>query len=132
MGRRERLNIFGGDYPTKDGTGVRDYIHVMDLAEGHLAALNYLNTHAGHLTVNLGRGEGVSVLEMVHAFERASGRPIPFDIVEKRSGDLAQFWANPTLAKTLLGWQANRDINTMCADAWRWQQFSEKRVPCAI
>ena len=132
VGRRERLSIFGGDYPTKDVTGVRDYIHVMDLAEGYLAALNYLNTHAGHLTVNLGRGEGISVLEMVHAFERASGRPIPFDIVEKRSGDLAQFWANSTLAKTLLGWQANRDINAMCADAWRWQQFSEKRVPCAI
>lgn len=131
VGRRGRLSIFGGDYPTRDGTGVRDYIHVMDLAEGHLAALNYLNTYAGHITVNLGRGEGVSVLDMVHAFEYASGRNIPFEVVKRRPGDLAQFWADPTLAKTLLGWQAKRDLHAMCADAWRWQQFSERASVCA-
>lgn len=132
VGRRDRLSIFGGDYPTRDGTGVRDYIHVMDLAEGHLAALNYLNAHSGAMIVNLGRGEGVSVLEMVRAFEQASGRQVPFDIVGRRSGDLAQYWADPARAKQLLGWQAKRDIQAMCADAWRWQRFSENLVSCAV
>lgn len=132
VGRRERLNIFGGDYPTRDGICIRDFIHVMDLAEGHLAALNYLGTHDGSLTVNLGRSDGVSVLEMVRAFEWASGREIPFEIVDRRPGDLAQYWAEPALARRLLGWEARRGVDTICSDAWRWQLFSERRVSCAI
>jgi UDP-glucose 4-epimerase len=121
-GRREVLNVFGDDYPTPDGTGVRDYIHVADLAEGHLAALDYLNATGGLLTVNLGTGRGYSVLEMVAAFERASGRPVPWRRAPRRAGDIAQCWADPALAQTLLGWSAGRGLDAMCADAWRWQQ----------
>lgn len=121
-GRREFLNVFGGDYPTPDGTGVRDYIHVMDLAEGHVAALDYLRREGGLLTVNLGTGRGVSVLEMVRAFERASGRPVPYRIVERRPGDVAQCWADPGLAQRLLGWRARRGVEEMCGDGWRWQR----------
>ncbi len=127
-GRREVLNIWGNDYPTPDGTGVRDYIHVVDLAEGHLAALNWLVEQGGLLTVNLGAGRGHSVLEMVEAFERASGRPVPCRIADRRPGDIAQFWADPSLAKRLLGWEARRGLDQMCADAWRWQQACEKRM----
>lgn len=124
-GRRDRLSIFGGDYPTHDGTGVRDYLHVVDLAEGHLAALDYLQREGGMLNVNLGTGHGQSVLEMVKAFERASGLAVPYDIVARRSGDIAAFWADPSLAENLLGWKATRDIDAMCRDTWRWQQNSE-------
>jgi len=123
-GQRARLSVFGDDYPTLDGTGVRDYIHVVDLADGHLAALDYLQTHPGLLTVNLGTGRGYSVLEMVRAFETASGRPIPYDIVGRRPGDIATCYADPSLAKQLLGWQAQRGIDEMCRDAWHWQEKS--------
>lgn len=121
-GRREWLNIWGADYPTPDGTGVRDYIHVSDLAGGHVAALNYLDRRGGMLTVNLGTGQGYSVLDIVNAFERASGRVIARKIGPRRAGDIAQCWADPSLARELLGWTARRSIDQMCADAWRWQQ----------
>ena len=124
-GRREFLNVWGNDYPTPDGTGVRDYIHVVDLAEGHVAALDYLTRDGGLLTVNLGAGRGHSVLEMIRAFEEASGRPVPYRIAERRAGDIAQFWADPSLAKKLLGWKTKRGLDSMCADAWRWQQYCE-------
>jgi len=126
IGRREFLNIWGNDYPTPDGTGVRDYIHVVDLAEGHVAALNHLTRQAGILTVNLGTGRGYSVLDMVQAFEQASGRPIPYRIAPRRAGDIAQCWAEPGLALELLGWRAKRGLKEMCADAWRWQTSSTK------
>jgi UDP-glucose 4-epimerase len=121
VGRRPRLQVFGGDYPTPDGTGVRDYIHVVDLAEGHVAALRYLFDRQRSITVNLGTGRGYSVLEVVKAFERASGRPIPYDIVPRRPGDVAACYADPTLARDELGWFASRDLDQMCADSWRWQ-----------
>ena len=121
-GQREKLSVFGSDYPTPDGTGVRDYIHVVDLAEGHVAALNYLTREKGLLTVNLGTGCGYSVLDMVRAFEKASGRPIPYALVARRPGDVAACYADPALATRLLGWQAKRGIDDMCRDAWRWQQ----------
>lgn len=120
VGKRAKLAVFGNDYPTPDGTGVRDYIHVDDLASGHLAALNALQKPA-LLTVNLGTGRGYSVLEMIKAFEAASNKPVPFDIVARRPGDLPEYYAEPTLAKQLLGWEAQHDIDRMCADAWRWQ-----------
>ncbi len=120
-GQRPYLNVWGNDYPTSDGTGVRDYIHVMDLAEGHLSALRYLQDHAGLLTVNLGTGRGTSVLEMVAAFEKASGRRIPLQIGPRRAGDVSQYCADPSLANRLLGWTATRGLDQMCADAWRWQ-----------
>ena len=107
---------------TPDGTGVRDYIHVVDLAEGHVAALNYLGENAGLLAVNLGTGCGYSVLDMVRAFEKASGRPVPYALVPRRPGDIAACYADPALATKLLGWQAKRGIDAMCRDAWRWQQ----------
>ncbi len=121
VGTREFLNIWGNDYPTPDGTGVRDYIHVADLAEGHVAALNYLDRHGGLLTVNLGTGQGYSVLDMVKAFAHASSRPIPYKIAPRRPGDIAQCWADPGLARELLGWVATRGLEQMCTDAWRWQ-----------
>lgn len=126
-GRREFLNVWGNDYPTPDGTGVRDYIHVMDLAEGHAAALRYLNKKGGLLTVNLGTGRGYSVLDMVEAFEQASGRPIPYKIAPRRAGDIAQCWADPSLAQRLLGWKATRGLEQMCADGWRWQQTAQRQ-----
>ncbi|TAH41726.1 MAG: UDP-glucose 4-epimerase GalE [Betaproteobacteria bacterium] len=121
VGRLARLRVFGGDYPTSDGTGVRDYIHVVDLAQGHLRALERIASLRGITTVNLGTGRGHSVLEVVKAFERASGRAVPYDVVERRAGDVAECWANPALAAEVLGWRAERDLDQMCADAWRWQ-----------
>ena len=120
-GRRERLSVFGGDYPTPDGTGVRDYIHVVDLARGHLAALASLFATGKGFTVNLGTGNGYSVLEIVRAFEKACGRTIPYDIVARRPGDIAVCYANPATARELLGWQAEKGLDEMCADHWRWQ-----------
>lgn len=120
-GQREQLQVYGNDYATVDGTGVRDYIHVMDLAEGHVAALEHLAREPGLLTVNLGTGEGVSVLQMVKAFEQASGRPVPYRIVGRRAGDVAACWADPGLAEKLLGWRTRRGLQQMCEDAWRWQ-----------
>ena len=122
VGKREKLGVFGGDYPTADGTGVRDYIHVMDLAQGHLAALEALDADAGLLTVNLGTGRGYSVLEMVTAFSQASGRPVPYEIVERRPGDVASCYADPAHANAVLGWEAQRGIEKMCEDHWRWQK----------
>jgi UDP-glucose 4-epimerase len=126
IGRREFLNVWGDDYPTPDGTGVRDYIHVVDLAVGHikiLEALSSLEIDAGScMTINLGTGIGYSVLEMVHAFEQASGRPVPYKIAPRRPGDIASCYADPALAFNLLGWKAQRGLNEMCADAWRWQE----------
>jgi UDP-glucose 4-epimerase len=122
VGRRECLSVFGGDWPTRDGTGVRDYIHVVDLARGHLAALQRVRGAAGFWSVNLGTGRGCSVLEMVAAFERASGRPVPYRIVDRRPGDVAECWADPTEAQRLLGWRATLDVDAMCADSWRWQR----------
>ncbi len=121
VGKRAQLSVFGNDYPTPDGTGVRDYIHVVDLAQGHLAALAALARSGQSLTVNLGTGQGYSVLDMVRAFEAASGRPVPYQIVARRAGDIATCYADPQLAGELLGWQARRGIGEMCADAWRWQ-----------
>ena len=121
VGKRDKLRIFGGDYDTPDGTGVRDYLHVEDLAEGHVAALKYLQGGAGSLTVNLGTGRGVSVLELVRAFERASGHAIPFEVGPRRAGDVAACYADPSLAERLLGWKASRDLDAMCVDSWRWQ-----------
>ena len=122
VGRLERLRIFGGDWPTVDGTGVRDYIHVMDLAEGHVAALRHLLGHDGMFTVNLGTGQGYSVLQMVQAFGRGVGRELPYEIVARRPGDIAECWADPAAARRLLGWTARRGLDAICADAWRWQQ----------
>ena len=121
VGRRERLSVYGDDYATPDGTGVRDYIHVTDLAEGHVAALRRLLDHSGSVTVNLGTGRGYSVLELVAAYAAASGRAIPYTIAPRRVGDIAACYADPALARSLLGWQARHDLNRMCADSWRWQ-----------
>ncbi len=120
VGRREALQVFGDDYPTPDGTGVRDYIHVVDLARGHVRALERAGD-SGLLAVNLGTGRGYSVLEMVRAFEEASGRPVPYRITGRRPGDVASVYADPGLARQALGWEARLDIHAMCADAWRWQ-----------
>jgi UDP-glucose 4-epimerase len=120
-GERPYLNVFGNDYDTPDGTGVRDYIHVMDLAEAHAAALEHIMENDVSLTVNLGTGIGISVLDLVHAFERATGRTIPVNIAPRRAGDVASYYANPALAERIFGWKATRDVNDMCRDAWRWQ-----------
>jgi UDP-glucose 4-epimerase len=121
VGKRPKLQVFGNDYDTPDGTGVRDYLHVMDLAEGHVAALRHLLEGNGSLTVNLGTGRGTSVLELVHAFERASGRPVPYEIVGRRPGDVAACYADPSLAAQTIGWRAKRDLDQMCSDTWHWQ-----------
>ncbi len=122
VGRREHLNVWGGDYPTPDGTGVRDYIHVVDLAVGHVRALTRLEQEAGCFAVNLGTGQGYSVLDMVKAFEKASGRAVPYKLAPRRAGDIAACFADPALARNLLGWDAVRGLDEMCADTWRWQQ----------
>jgi UDP-glucose 4-epimerase len=124
IGRRPHLQVFGADYPTPDGTGLRDYIHVVDLAEGHVAALQYLFEQGRGITVNLGTGRGHSVLEVVRAYETASGRPVPYEIVARRPGDVAACYADPSLAANLLGWRARRDLAAMCADSWRWQTLN--------
>lgn len=121
-GQLPHLKVFGGDYPTVDGTGVRDYIHVVDLAAGHLAAMNRLKTRPGCLTANLGTGTGTSVLQMIRAFEAASGRAIPYEIGDRRPGDLAEYWADPSFARRELGWHARLTLGDMCEDAWRWQE----------
>jgi UDP-glucose 4-epimerase len=121
VGQRPYLNVYGDDYVTLDGTGVRDYIHVLDLAEGHVAALDALLQRGQGLTVNLGTGRGHSVLEVVRAFEQASSRAVPYKIMPRRPGDVAQCYADPALARQQLGWQARRSLADMCTDAWRWQ-----------
>lgn len=121
VGKREQLSVFGGDYATPDGTGVRDYIHVVDLAKGHVKALQKLATNPGNVTVNLGTGVGYSVLDMVKAFETASGRPVPYQIVARRPGDIAACYADPQAAFEQLGWRAEKNLQDMCNDSWRWQ-----------
>ncbi|KVE35298.1 UDP-glucose 4-epimerase GalE [Burkholderia sp. TSV86] len=126
VGKLEKLRVFGSDYPTPDGTGVRDYIHVVDLARGHIAALDALDKRDASLTVNLGTGRGYSVLEVVRAFEAASGKPVPYELVARRPGDVAECYANPAAAKQIIGWQAEYDLARMCADHWRWQENNPK------
>ncbi len=121
VGRREYLNVFGQDYPTVDGTGVRDYIHVVDLARGHVAALEKIASFSGAEAVNLGTGQGYSVLEVVRAFEQASGQTVKYQIAPRRAGDIATCYADPTFAEKKLGWKAQYDLKRMCEDAWRWQ-----------
>ena len=123
VGKRERIQVFGGDYPTPDGTGVRDYIHVVDLARGHVKALERLasTTTPELLTINLGTGQGYSVLEVIRAFEEACGKKLPYEVVARRPGDIASCYANPAHALAVLGWSAEKDLPTMCADTWRWQ-----------
>lgn len=127
-GVRKKLSVFGSDYPTSDGTGVRDYIHVIDLSKGHSAALNYLADSADgqFIAINLGTGKGTSVLEMVDAFEKASGQKIPYEVVARRPGDVASCYADAALAKEILGWEAKLSIEDMCADTWRWQSMNPK------
>ncbi len=129
VGRLAELKVFGGDYPTPDGTGVRDYIHVVDLAEGHLAALNALARRPGLVAYNLGTGNGCSVLEVVKAFGTACGRPIPYRIVDRRPGDAAVCYADSSKANAELGWRATRGLDLMCADAWRWQSANPDGYP---
>jgi UDP-glucose 4-epimerase len=124
VGKREKLQVFGDDYDTIDGTGVRDYIHVMDLADGHVAALNRLLDQPGSLTLNLGTGSGHSVLQVAHAFEQASGREIAIQFAPRRPGDVASCYADPAMARELLGWQTTRTLADMCADSWRWQRLN--------
>ena len=121
IGRRERLTVFGDDYDTPDGTGVRDYIHVVDLAEGHLCAIRYAQAHTGCEVFNLGTGRGVSVLEMVHTFSEVNNVPVPYVIGPRRAGDLATVYADPAKAKQILGWEAKKTLADMCRDSWRWQ-----------
>jgi len=121
IGRREKLGVFGNDYPTPDGTGVRDYIHVTDLAKGHVCALDYACLHTGVEVFNLGSGKGSSVLDIVRAYESASGRKIPYVIAPRRAGDLAVSYADPSKAKRLLGWQTEKSLSDMCKDSWKWQ-----------
>lgn len=129
VGRREFLSVFGGDYPTPDGTGVRDYIHVMDLSDGHLAALKHVGSKQGLHIYNLGTGNGNSVLEMVAAFEKASGKKVPYKIVERRPGDIAECWANPAKAEADLHWKATRSLEQMTEDTWRWQSNNPQGYP---
>ncbi len=126
VGRREHLNVFGNDYPTPDGTGVRDYIHVVDLAQGHVKAVEKLAEGPGVRIWNLGTGRGYSVVEMAKAFEEASGRAVPFQFSPRRAGDIAQCWADPAKAARELGWKAQRGLEEMCEDAWRWQSMNPK------
>ena len=120
VGELPQLSVFGDDYDTIDGTGVRDYLHVCDLADGHLAALDYALAHKGVEAVNLGTGRGTSVLELVHAFEQQSGQPVPYKIAPRRAGDIAEFYAETTKARQLLGWTAKRTIEDMCRDSWNY------------
>ncbi len=130
VGRRDRLTVFGDDYPTSDGTGERDYIHVVDLAAGHVAALDHLDAMATPARAfNLGTGTGTSVLQIVRAFEAASGRPIPYDVGPRRAGDLPTSYADATRAREELGWTAKLSIEDMCADSWRWQSNNPEGFP---
>lgn len=129
VGRREQLSVFGDDYPTVDGTGVRDYIHVMDLADGHVAALKAVGAKQGLHIYNLGTGQGSSVLQMVEAFAQASGQPIPYQICPRRPGDIAECWADPSKAEADLGWKATRSVADMAADTWRWQSNNPQGYP---
>jgi len=129
VGRLPKLRVFGGDYGTPDGTGVRDYIHITDLAAGHLSALEYLQKRGRNITVNLGTGRGFSVLEAVKAFERASGARVPYEIAARRAGDVASCFADPALAARELGWKAKLGIDDMCRDAWRWQSQNPQGYP---
>lgn len=129
VGRRDHLSVFGDDYPTPDGTGVRDYIHVVDLAEGHLAALRYSTGRPGRHVFNLGTGKGTSVLELLHAFEEAAGRDIPYEIVARRPGDIAECWADPARAAEVLGWRALRTIEDMTSSTWKWQTMNPNGYP---
>ena len=124
VGRRTHLNVFGNDYPTPDGTGVRDYIHVCDLAEGHVAALDYMARELQSITVNLGTGQGYSVIDVAKAYERASGREVPLVFAPRRGGDVASCYADPAMAARLMGWQARRGLDAMCLDSWRWQSLN--------
>lgn len=124
IGKLNKLRIYGDDYPTHDGTGVRDYIHVMDLAQGHVMALSHLFHDGASFTVNLGTGHGYSVFDVVSAYEKASGRTIPYEIVARRPGDIAAYYADPTLAAEMLGWRATCGIDAMCMDSWRWQTMN--------
>lgn len=126
VGQRDYLSVYGGDWPTADGTGVRDYIHVVDLARGHVKALDYLLSGNGSITANLGAGKGYSVLDLVNAFEKASNKKIPYKIVERRAGDIATSYADISVARTKLGWDAKYDLNRMCEDSWRWQSQNPK------
>lgn len=126
VGKLEKLRVFGGDYATPDGTGVRDYIHVVDLARGHIAALDALDARDASLVVNLGTGRGYSVLEVVQAFEAASGRPVPYEIAARRPGDVAECYAGTRAAEALLGWRAQYDLPRMCEDHWRWQSMNPR------
>ncbi|RLC50777.1 MAG: UDP-glucose 4-epimerase GalE, partial [Candidatus Cloacimonadota bacterium] len=126
VGKLPKLRVFGDDYPTQDGTGVRDYIHVVDLADGHIKAINQLNANCGLKIYNLGCGHGFSVLEVIDAFQEASGRNIPYEIVERRAGDIAVSYADSSLAKKELNWEAEKGIDEMCRDAWNWQQKNPK------
>ncbi len=129
VGKRAQLSVFGNDYPTADGTGVRDYIHVMDLADGHVKALQYLQQQPGLVTVNLGTGQGYSVLQMVQAFSEINQVAVPYQIVARRPGDIAECYADPAKAKALLGWQASRTLADMVQDSWRWQQQNPDGYP---
>jgi UDP-glucose 4-epimerase len=130
VGRRDKLSVFGDDYPTADGTCERDYIHVEDLAAGHVAALEHLDTMVEPVRAfNLGGGHGTSVLELFHAFERAVGRELPYEVVGRRPGDLPAYWADATRAAEELGWRATRTIDDMCADTWRWQSDNPRGFP---
>ncbi|PKL40273.1 MAG: UDP-glucose 4-epimerase GalE [Candidatus Riflebacteria bacterium HGW-Riflebacteria-1] len=124
IGQRSHLNVFGNDYPTPDGTGIRDYIHVVDLADGHVKALEKMPQKPGLEVYNLGTGCGYSVLDVVKAFEKASGKKVPYQIVARRAGDIARTFADPAKANRELAWRADRDIEQMCADSWRWQQYA--------
>lgn len=128
VGVREFLSVYGGDWPTPDGTGIRDYIHVVDLARGHIKALNYLLKGNGSITANLGAGKGYSVLELISEFEKASGKTIPYRIVARRSGDIAAFYADASLAKERLGWSVELDLRKMCEDSWRWQSMNPNGI----
>jgi len=126
VGKLPKLRVFGDDYPTQDGTGVRDYIHVVDLADGHIQAINQLNANCGLKIYNLGCGHGYSVLEVINAFQKESGKEIPYEIVERRAGDIAVSYADSSLAKKELNWEAEKGIAEMCRDAWNWQQKNPK------
>lgn len=123
-GKLNKLRIFGGDYPTQDGTGVRDYIHVMDLARGHVMALTPLLNGEESFTVNLGTGQGYSVLDVIHAYEKASSHPVPYEVVERRAGDVAACYADASLAEQVLGWRATKGLAEICVDSWRWQSMN--------